>query len=78
MQGTRARVWEVRSAGGIESGVETDGGGEMPRTYGEAELDYLREVLSSGQLGYRPGGSVSRFEAAFARLVGNRAHRVAQ
>jgi perosamine synthetase len=44
----------------------------MPRTYGEAELGYLREVLSSGHLGYRPGGSVSRFEAAFARLVGNR------
>jgi len=44
----------------------------MPREYGEVELGYLREVLASGQLGTRPGGFVSRFEAAFARLVGGR------
>ena len=44
----------------------------MPREYGAVELGYLREVLASGQLGTRPGGYVSRFEAAFARLVGSR------
>jgi perosamine synthetase len=44
----------------------------MPREYGDVELDYLREVLRSGELTYRPGGYVTRFEAAFAHLVGSR------
>jgi dTDP-4-amino-4,6-dideoxygalactose transaminase len=49
----------------------------MPREYGAVELGYLGEVLAGGQLGYRPGGFVTRFEGAFARLVGAR-HAVAR
>ena len=44
----------------------------MTRVYDELELAYLREVFASHRLGWRQGGLVSRFEAAFAAFVGSR------
>jgi dTDP-4-amino-4,6-dideoxygalactose transaminase len=44
----------------------------MARVFDELELNYLKEVLSSGKLGWAQGGMVTRFEEAFARLVGSR------
>jgi perosamine synthetase len=44
----------------------------MVRVFGEAERGYVDEVLASGILGHRQGGMVTRFEQAFAQLVGSR------
>lgn len=44
----------------------------MARRFDEVELGYLREVLASGQLGWAEGRMVTRFEEAFAALVGAR------
>jgi perosamine synthetase len=44
----------------------------MARTFDELELGYLREVLESGKLGWQQGGMVTKFEEAFAKLVGTR------
>lgn len=44
----------------------------MARVFDELELGYVREVLSSGRLGWAQGGMVTRFEEEFARLVGSR------
>ena len=44
----------------------------MARVFDDLELGYLREVLASGKLGWAQGGMVTRFEEAFARLVGSR------
>jgi dTDP-4-amino-4,6-dideoxygalactose transaminase len=44
----------------------------MARVFDDLELEYLREVLASGKLGWQQGGLVTRFEEAFARLVGSR------
>src|SRR5690348_2338335 len=44
----------------------------MARVFDETELGYLKEVLDSGRLGWQDGGMVTRFEQAFADLVGAR------
>ena len=44
----------------------------MARVFDELELGHLREVLASGRLGWASGGMVTRFEEAFAALVGSR------
>ena len=44
----------------------------MARVFDDLELGYLREVLASGQLGWAEGRMVTRFEEAFAALVGAR------
>lgn len=49
----------------------------MARVFDEVEVGYLKEVLASGKLGWAQGGMVTRFEEAFARLVGSR-HAVAR
>ncbi len=43
----------------------------MARVFGETEMQYFSEVLASGQLGWREGGLVTRFEQAFAQKVGS-------
>ena len=43
----------------------------MARVFDDLELGYLKEVLGSGKLGWAQGGMVTRFEEAFARLVGS-------
>ena len=42
----------------------------MARVFDDLELGYLKEVLASGQLGWAQGRMVTRFEEAFAKLVG--------
>lgn len=42
----------------------------MARVFDETELGYVKEVLDSGKLGWQDGGMVTRFERAFASLVG--------
>ena len=44
----------------------------MARVFDDVELGYLKEVMASGRLGWQEGGMVTRFEQAFARLVGSR------
>ena len=44
----------------------------MARVFDDLEMSYLKEVLASGKLGWAQGGMVTRFEEAFARLVGSR------
>jgi perosamine synthetase len=44
----------------------------MARVFDDLELDYLKDVLASGKLGWVDGGMVTRFEEAFARMVGSR------
>jgi len=44
----------------------------MPRSFGEPEYGYLKEVLASGKLGWFEGGMITRFEEAFAKKVGAR------
>jgi perosamine synthetase len=44
----------------------------MARVFDDLELGHLREVLDSGRLGWASGGMVTRFEEAFAALVGSR------
>ncbi|MBI3971017.1 MAG: DegT/DnrJ/EryC1/StrS family aminotransferase [Chloroflexi bacterium] len=44
----------------------------MARVFDDLELGYVKEVLTSGRLGWQTGGMVTRFEGAFARLVGSR------
>jgi perosamine synthetase len=44
----------------------------MARVFDDLELGYLREVLSSGRLGWQQGGMVTRFEEEFAKLVGSK------
>ncbi len=42
----------------------------MARVFDDLELGYVKEVLASGRLGWQDGGMVTRFEEAFAELVG--------
>ena len=42
----------------------------MARVFDDVELGYLRDVLQSGQLGWTEGRMVTRFEEAYAKLVG--------
>ena len=42
----------------------------MARVFDDMELGYLKAVLDSGRLGWQSGGMVTRFEEAFAELVG--------
>ena len=44
----------------------------MARVFDDLEVEYFREVLQSGKLGWHHGGMVTRFEEAFAKLVGSR------
>jgi perosamine synthetase len=44
----------------------------VARIFDDLELGHLREVLASGRLGWASGGMVTRFEEAFAGLVGSR------
>jgi len=44
----------------------------MARVFDELEMGYLKEVLESGQLGWAEGRMVTRFERAFADLVGTK------
>src|SRR6185437_6975674 len=44
----------------------------MARVFDDLELDYVKDVLASGKLGWVDGGMVTRFEQAFARMVGSR------
>ena len=38
----------------------------MARVFGDLELQYVKEVLDSGQLGWAEGRMVTRLEHAFA------------
>lgn len=42
----------------------------MTRIFDDLDLGYVKEVLDSGRLGWQDGGMVTRFETAFADLVG--------
>jgi dTDP-4-amino-4,6-dideoxygalactose transaminase len=42
----------------------------MAREFGDLEIQYLKEVLESRQLGWAEGGMVTRFEDAFAKKIG--------
>jgi len=44
----------------------------MARVFGDLELQYVKEVLDSGQLGWAEGRMVTRLERAFAAKVGAR------
>jgi len=44
----------------------------MARVFGDLELQYVKEVLDSGQLGWADGRMVTRLERAFAAKVGAR------
>src|SRR2546430_17071310 len=43
----------------------------MARVFDDTELGYVKEVLEGGRLGWQEGGMVTRFEQAFAQLVGS-------
>src|SRR5712692_6820778 len=43
----------------------------MARVFDDLEVQYFKEVLQSGRLGWHHGGMVTRFEEAFAKLVGS-------
>ena len=43
----------------------------MARVFDDLEVQYFKEVLQSGKLGWHHGGMVTRFEEAFAQLVGS-------
>jgi len=42
----------------------------MARVFGDSDLSYLQDVLSSGQLGWRQDGYVTRLDEAFAHFTG--------
>jgi dTDP-4-amino-4,6-dideoxygalactose transaminase len=43
----------------------------MARVFDDTELGFVKEVLEGGRLGWQEGGMVTRFEQAFAQLVGS-------
>jgi perosamine synthetase len=44
----------------------------VTRIIGDLDRQYVDEVLTSGRLGYYPGGMITRFERAFAEKIGSK------
>jgi len=61
-------VWEYSAAYYAHTQLERRNA--MARMFGDLELENVKKVLSTGQLGWKEGGMVTQFEGAFAKKVG--------